>query len=1002
MKTACFVFLALLLLETHAQSDTALFDADYYLTIPWQTAADSTPEMQRILRDTILALIGREKMGYKRPTEEEIRQLLKSLSQEGLLKAEQEGKEQKSPENSLKTEWEERWKKIQKKEDLGSMSPEDLFLAAFKKERVRAHYFMVHFTGDGKNLGNTEVSYDSAFADFTFYSIPFSQYLDSILIPSARSKINGTDGLFHSKQLKDFGFEVNLNEWVYELRIDLPPEIKVLQSMNFGGTSEPRGTQIKPAFFSFYANLSAREGFNYNNYRYYEPSYTKEYDYNRGAIYLDMDGAMALGGFVLESSYSLKEPQGEETLKENISRGDVRLVKDFYSLSSRLTLGDVGGVSNLMIYESMAGIRYEHNERMFDHSRPVRSHKVSFYLPRASQVEIHIDGKLNRRLFLPSGYHEIYGITGHSGLNTVQVFVPDASGTLKEVRYDFELGDGRTLFKGESRYSLTSGIMRSPTHRPATFKYHTDEPGLNAEYIYGLFHSLSAGFLSQLSKQNTMMGLQLLSSNPLGYTELFGLVNADSLFLGKQLSLKHTDSSALGKRVELRHSVYIDRPSEYLENLNFSLSGYFQSSKYNPYLFRPRDYASDNFAGVFGNVSTAFLQTYASAHLGVSFYKESEYQGFTDWLYGISVSKGIYGLSLTANATSNVGKYYTSYSFSIGAFYAFGIDKHRIRLSGNLSRQYYNMDSYYVKNLDQNEPPDFDYETDYEGDEYMEIPGYSGSRLYKRATLDWSWSDGGRNIGGQSYSANVAIQDNLGNVYSGFAARHYFNRAEIGVSSNFSYYENPYGNRDTRVLVIGGRVATSFMFADGLWAFGRPVRQGFVLADVNNSLSGSTVRVNYSAAYNTDYSRSGSLGAAYQNNIGNYGVNTINIRLSDMPIGAWVEQDQYYAIGAYKQGYALRLGNDVRTFMQVSLKDERGFLSNIYVAIFQLDSKNKITNKRATFTAKDGTLQMGNLIPGEKYRLGFDPSTYIKDIEIEIPKDAGPFLELPTITVERE
>jgi len=940
MKTACFVFLALLLLETHAQTDTSLFDADYQFTKNWQSKSDSTPQKQRILRDTVISIL----------------------------------------------EMERRQKEKERQQYLESISAEDLFKAAFKTERVRAYYFMVRFNGDGKNFGNTEISYDSAFADFTFYSIPFSQYLDSILIPEERSKVNGSDGLFHSKQLRNLGFEINLDEYVYELRIDLPPEIKVLQRMNFGGTTEPRGFQIKPAFFSFYANLYASESFSYNNYRYYDP-YIKTDDYNRGAIFLDLDGAMALGGFVLESGGSFKEPQGEETFKKNIKRGDLRLVRDFYSINSRLTLGDVGGVSNLMVYENMAGIRYEHNERIFDRNRLVeRAHKISFYLPRASQVEIHIDGKLNRRLFLPSGHHEIHGLTGHSGLNSVQIFVPDENGSLREVRYDFELGDGRALFKGESRYSLTSGFMRSSAHYPATFKYHADKPGLNAEYIYGLFHSLSAGSLLQLSQQNMMGGLQFLNTNPLGYTELFGLMN--------------TDSSSLGKRIDLRHNVNINSPFKYLENLDFSLSGYIQNSTYNPYLFKPKNYVSNNFAGISSSIGFVFLQTYASASLGVSFYHENEKPDSRDWLYGLAVSKNIYGFFLNASATSGISKNITSYYFSLGAAYGFGIDRHNINFSGNLSRQSYHVQPQYAKNPYYNEPPDFDYEMDYE--EYVEIPGYSDYNLRKTASLGWDWSNGGGNIGGQSYSANVAMQDNRGNIISNFGARYYFNRMEIGIYPGFSYYEIPYNNSDMRILGIGARASSSFMFADGLWAFGKPVRQGFVLADVDGSLSGSTVRINYSAAYDMDYSRSGWLGAAYQNHIGSYRLNSIEVRLNDMPIGAWVEQNQYYVIGAYKQGYALRLGNDMRTFMQVRLRDEKGPLEKLYVAIFQLDSESKITDKRVTFTAKDGTLQMGNLIPGKKYRLGFDPSTYIKDIEIEIPIDTGPFLELPVIKVERE
>ncbi|MDR2579799.1 MAG: hypothetical protein LBC85_02245 [Fibromonadaceae bacterium] len=937
-----FIFLAILFLGTayaEAEADTTKsidgippFDADYFLLRALQRTGDTTPQSAQL--DTVSSIIERERQQ----------------------------------------------KRDRHRQNLEKMSYEDLFRAAFKTEKTRAQYFMVRFVGDGKSFGTTEISYDSAFTAFTFYSIAFSQYLDSILIPDERPKVNGDDGLFDSEQLKNLGFEISLNELMHELRIDLPPEMKVLQRMSFSRTRELRGSQIKPAFFSFYANLHARESFGCINY--------VETDCNRGALFLDSDGALALGGFVLESRASFREPQNGQTLKENLRRGDIRLVKDIYSLNSRLTLGDVGGVSNLMVYEPMAGIRYEHNERIFARNRLVERHRINFYLPRASNVEVHIDGKLNRRLFLPSGFHEISGLTGHTGLNTVQVFIPGEDGLLREVRYEFELGDARTLLKGESRYSLTTGIMRSSVRRPASFKYHADEPGLNAEYIYGLFHSLSTGFLWQVSQRNTMTGLQLLNANPLGYTEMFGLINADSA------------SSQIGKRADFRHSVNINQPLKHLEFLELSLSGYLQNSTYNPYLFRPRSNASSNFAGVSCNIGTTFLQSHASAHVGTAFHRKSDVENFMDWLYGIMLSRNIYGLALSASASSSIGKNYTSYNFSLGAAYIFGIKRHRINLSSNLSGASSHTQTQYVENPYYNEELDFDYERDYEEPEFIEIPGNSNYNLRKRAALGWAWSGGGGNIGGQSYSGNISAQDNLDNVNAGLGARYIFNRAEIGVNSSFSNRESIYGSR--QAYGLGARAGVSFMFADGLWAFGRPVQRGFILADVDGSLSGSTVRINYSEAYNTDLSRSGWLGAAYQNRIANYRPTSINIRLNNMPIGAWLEQNQYYVIGAYKQGYALRLGNDMRVFMQVRLIDEKGPLSNLYIAIFQMDSDSKIVSKRATFTSRDGTLQVGNLIPGEKYRISFDPSTYIKDIDIEIPKDSGSFIELPVIKIERE
>jgi hypothetical protein len=967
-------FLFILLLGiTYAQEagaetkiDTTLFDQDYFFL---KAITPSAQETELKLLDSAKAKIKEEKSKSKT----EIKTEVKAETDTTLIAAPEvlEITEFEPPDSAKTiTKIAEPKPKPPQKKDLENMSYEELFKAAFKTEAVRAHYFIVRFFADGKNFGNAEISYDSAFTSFNFYSIPFSKYLDTILLSDERPRINGSNGFFNSQQLKEFDFEINLDERIYELHIGLPPDIKELQHLNLGRTTEPKGTLIKPAFFSFYANLHAMESLRCIDGR--------DNDCTRNALFLDFDGAAALGGFVLEGSGYFREPLMEQKWENSIKRGDIRLVKDIFFLNSRLSLGDVGG---------MGGIRYEHSSSIFARNRTAEQHKINFFLPKASYVEIHIDGKLNRRLYLPSGHHEISGFSGHTGVNAVQVFIPQPNGTMQEVKYEFELGDGRTMQKGESRYYINAGIRRTPVPTPTSYKYHPDEPGLNAEYTYGLFHSLSLGFLWQLSQQNLMSGLLLSNANPLGYTEFQGSINASD------------SASHIGKRAELRHYYNIVKPFPYMDNADFSVTGYFQNSTYNPYLFVSQSGAFSEFAGLFGSIGSSFFETYFSINAGAYFYHKSETQDFMDYRYGAAASRSLFGFSLNASMSSNVSKFSTSYSFALGISYNFGIENHRVRISNDLGRNSNSINSMYIENP-YYYPNVEDGEMDYEEPEYIKIPGHSEHSWYRRTALGWDWSSGGSNTGGQRYSVNVATQDNINsNIGANVNAYYYFNRAEMGAGYNFYSYENTSGKVQTNT--INARAATSFMFADGLWAFGRPVRGGFILADVNNSLSGATVRINYSEGYDKDLSHSGWLGAAYKNSITSYHHNTINIRLIDMPIGAWLEQNQYYAIGAYKQGYALRLGNDMRVFMQVRLSDERGNLSNFYTAILQIDQDNKVIDKRITFTSKEGVLQMGNLIPGGKYRISFDPSTYIKDIDIDIPSDSEPFLELPDIKVER-
>ena len=888
-------------------SDSTFFDADYFFPRSLQRLGDSA-----FSQDSIAAILERERMNKREKHEHELQK----------------------------------------------MSYEDLFRAAFKQEAPpRVHYLVARFSADGKNFGNAEVFYDSAFTTFTFHSISFSNYLDTVLIGEMRSEINDSNGVFNSERLNSLGFEVHLNDRLYQLRIDLPGQHKHLQRMALNKPSEPGGVLIKPAFFSFYANMMADE-----YYRCMDNNFADKCE--RGPVFLNTDGAIALGGWVLEGDGRFMENLHEPVTKENFNRGSIRLVKDIYPLNSRFSFGDVGGVSNLMAYEPMGGIRYEHHENLFNRNISIERHKVNFFLQKVSLVEIHMDGSFYRRLILPAGYHEISGFEGHTGANSVQLFIHKEDGSLEEIKYEFELGDGSTLYKGERRYSITAGFMRTPTM--SGFEYNADEPGLNAEYIYGLFHSLSVGFIWQLSKQNFVSGLQLMNSNILGYTEFFGLVSKDSL--------------KMGRRTEMRHTLNVKRVS-------FSLYGYMQNSTYNPYLFQPQYSVSAEYAGIAGSSGISYENTRFSINGGAYFNRENEMQNFVDYRYGLALSQYISGLSLYAAYGKNITKARTNTTISLNANYAFGmrIKNHRINLSVGADSYYTHALQEYIKNPYYNENT---------GGLETEVVEQSDHTLRKRAGLGWNWSDGGSNSGGQSYSANVSVQDSLANSSVRLNANNYFNRLQTNASL---FYYN-------KASVFRANAATSFMFADGLWAFGRPVSNGFILADIDKSLSGSTVLVNYSASHDNSLSYNGWLGAAYQNNISNYYPTTINLRLIDMPEGAWLNQSKYYVAGHYKQGYALRLGNEMRILMQVHLSDEKGGLSNFYVSVSPIDSEGKTVDKdkRITFTSRDGILQIGDLVPGEKYRVTFDPSTYIKDIDLEIPKDSEPFLELPDIKVKRD
>jgi hypothetical protein len=812
-----------------------------------------------------------------------------------------------------------------------NISHDELFRRTFNREPPpRLQNFMVRFYADNIFLGNVEINYESDFVNFEFYSPKYSSYLDTLLTSEARNRIDSRDGNFNSYYLDLLGFSIKLNELTYELHINAPPEIKALQRTSLLGHSSPRGDLIEPAIFSLYLNLQATDYFNCRE------------DCERPPANLDMDGAMAMLGFALEGSGSIREPrEGQKFDKYHIRRNDVRLVRDIYSIDSRISLGDVGiNTDGLMRYETMGGVRYEYDKRFFKVSSYDilnEYYKMRFFLPRASQVEIQVNNRTVRRLDLPPGHHEISGFGGVEGANLVRSLITKEDGSIETIPYEFTLGNSRNLFKGESRFSATAGVQRSAI--PMGYEYNAKEMGFSTDYLYGLFSFLSLGINGQGSQHNLMAGGQaLISISKSNWLELRGLANYEDSAFGKRSELRYTYSSAF---------------------FSFSLIGYYQNSLYNPDLFKSFAGVLANYAGGTASASMRFFNGSISANASAYLNRETEYITPISKRYGVNLSQNIFKLSLNASASANQEKNSWQPYLSFRAGYTFGISRHNFSLT-NITA---------MRTL----PPD-----------------YNEEEWNNRSNLNWNWSNGASGTGYRSYSAGAGMQKSAEDVNAYFAAQHFHNRAAL--SANYNMYSYEYYDDTKYSHSVRGELGMSFMFADGLWAIGRPVNRGFILADTRKSLSGSTVHINYSDYYNSYFSKSGWLGAAYYNQISNYRTNEITVSLTDIPMGAWLEQNRYYTMGAYKQGYALRLGGEGNVLLLVNLLKEDGTpLSYAYVNI----------GGRSTFTGNDGALLIGNIRSGQKYRISFGENSGIEDIEIEIPANASNFIELPNITINR-
>jgi len=828
-----------------------------------------------------------------------------------------------------------------------NLTEEELFMQIFGMAPPRLHGFMVKFYADNKFFGDVEVMYDEAFTVFEFSSKRFQQYLDTLLIPEINAKANHKNGRFNSNELDSLDFVVNINENKYELRISVPAEHKALQRMSMRSQSEPKGVLMEPAKYSFYINAKATDEFIYHRYsyeEYYERNRMKN-NHIRMPSDFDLEGAAAYGGFVLEGSGYIKEPRkGQKFDKNHLRRNDFRIVRDFLSQNSRLSIGDVNAsAGGLMRYETMGGIKYEYDKTLFNGNNLdyyESLYKVQFFLPKTSDVEIRINHRTVRRLQLPAGYHEINGFNGVEGTNLIEIYITKEDGSLEIIPYEFLLGNARNLPKGEHRYSATAGVRRSSV--PLGYNYHITDPGTGLDWLYGLSMPLSLGICGQASLNKIMAGPQAVYSlNKANFLEFKNLVNLEEY--------KHP-----GTRSELQYS-YRTKP------VSYSISAYHQSKEYNPNLFKNLNAPLTNYAGFSTSASARFFNGSISANAGILVNKETENTLPISKRYGVSLSQNIFRISLSASFNAAHEKDGWQPYASFGAGYSFGLEKHNFSITNTASMN--------------STIPIEEEEKEYEWKD--------------RNNLNWNWSNGGSGTGTRSYSAGVAMENfKKENANLQIGAKHSYNRANLSAAYNLHNYDYDYMTRLTHT--VKADIGASFMLADGLWAFGRPVNKGFILAGPSKSLKGSTIHINYSEYHNTSFSESGLFGVAYYNQISNYRPNEIRISLTDAPMGTWLEQNRYYTMGAYKQGYAVRLGSDANVLMQLTLLKEDEPLGYTYLTI----------DGRPTFTGKDGSLLMGNLKPGQMYTIDFGENSQLKEMEIYIPDDAGNFIELPTMTVE--
>ena len=237
---------------------------------------------------------------------------------------------------------------------------------------------------------------------------------------------------------------------------------------------------------------------------------------------------------------------------------------------------------------------------------------------------------------------------------------------------------------------------------------------------------------------------------------------------------------------------------------------------------------------------------------------------------------------------------------------------------------------------------------------------------------------GGRGIG--SWSGSVDVNRDVQGTTLNASGSYLANRMELGVSqlATYSALGNAISNVRTSV-----RASTSFAFADGSFAMGRPIQDGFLIAIPHHSLGHATVRIDPQGK--SEEARSGALGGALEGALSAYSPRLLVFDVPEAPPGYDLGSGNVQLLPPYRAGYKLEIGSDYHLLVLGRLLDREGEPISL-LAGKAIDLKAPKRPAVTMFTSRDGKFGAQGLRPGKwRIEMPTEPPTIFEVNIIDSP-----------------
>jgi outer membrane usher protein len=242
----------------------------------------------------------------------------------------------------------------------------------------------------------------------------------------------------------------------------------------------------------------------------------------------------------------------------------------------------------------------------------------------------------------------------------------------------------------------------------------------------------------------------------------------------------------------------------------------------------------------------------------------------------------------------------------------------------------------------------------------------------------------GEGVGSYSLSADLdRVQDRVGaNISLGYIA----NRMEAGYALTTAYDTGSSAISDQRSSL---RLGTSFAFADGAFAIGRPISDSFAIITPHKSLGRASVLVEPRDSGFT--AQSGLMGGAVFGNLSAYSERSIAVDAPGAPSGYDLGAGAFRVKPSYRTGYRFEVGSDYSVTVIGRLLD-RDSVAITLLAGEAVEVSKPDREKITVFTNREGRFALSGVRAG-RWRIVM-PTSPPTTFEITVPETADGIVRL--------